>query len=156
MSNFTYSFKKLKNWKGIWKNLVRIDFWALNEIFGLVPCFKDHYTISNITLSILGPSWYVFFFSYLLNFCRQFHLCKFLIMGDLSSHLFGIVLYMFVLHIHSHLLDNLVLHFLGENLNNFDKLCIFPEIYFILKDHQKPHDGTRNKRTLISLFSSIH
>ena len=24
---------------------------------------------------------------------------------------------------------------LGENLNKFHKLCIFPEIYFMLKDH---------------------
>ena len=28
----------------------------------------------------LDPSWFVFF-SYLLNFCRQWHLCKFLILN---------------------------------------------------------------------------
>ena len=31
------------------------------------------------------------FFSYLLNFSLQWHLCKFLILGDLSTHLFGLV-----------------------------------------------------------------
>ena len=47
-------------------------------------------------------------------------------------------------------------HFLGENLNKFVKLCIFFYIYFMLKDHRKPHNGTRCKGNLISLFSSIH
>ena len=31
------------------------------------------------------------FFSYLLNFCRQWQLCMFLILGLLSTHLFGLV-----------------------------------------------------------------
>ena len=35
---------------------------------------------------------YVFLvFSYWLNFCRQWHLCKFLILGDLSTHLFFLI-----------------------------------------------------------------
>ena len=29
-------------------------------------------------------------------------------------------------------------------------------IFFILKDHQKPHVDTRHKGTLISVFSLIH
>ena len=29
-------------------------------------------------------------FSYLLNFCREWHLCKFLILEELSAHLFGL------------------------------------------------------------------
>ena len=29
--------------------------------------------------------------SYLLNFCRQWYVCKFHILGDLSNHLFGLV-----------------------------------------------------------------
>ena len=38
---------------------------------------------------LLDPSWYVFVvFSFLLNFCKQWHLCKFLILGDLTTHLF--------------------------------------------------------------------
>ena len=44
--------------------------------------------------SRLDPSWYVcffFVFSYLLGLCRQWHLCKFLILGDLSTHLFYLV-----------------------------------------------------------------
>ena len=55
-------------------------------------------TIGFITLWLLmgdpvNPSLYVFVvFSYLLNFCWQWHLCKFLILGDLSTHLFGLVL----------------------------------------------------------------
>ena len=41
---------------------------------------------------LLDPSWYVFVvFSFLLNFCKQWHLCKFLILGDLTTHLFGLV-----------------------------------------------------------------
>ena len=47
-------------------------------------------------------------------------------------------------------------HFFGKNLNKFDKLCIFPSIYFMFKDHQKPHVDTRYERNLVSLFSSIH
>ena len=91
----------------------------------------------------LDPSRYVFVvFSFLLNFCRQWHLSKFLILGDLSTHLFGLILsspnpkklkvgvptfYLCLyLHIHRHPLDNLALHLLGENLNKFYKLCIFP------------------------------
>ena len=31
------------------------------------------------------------FFSYLINFCRQWHLCEYLILGDLSTHLLGLV-----------------------------------------------------------------
>ena len=39
----------------------------------------------------LDPSRYVFVaFSGFLNFCRQWHLYKFLILGDLSIHLFGL------------------------------------------------------------------
>ena len=30
-------------------------------------------------------------FSHLLNFCREWHLFKFLILGDLSPHLFGLI-----------------------------------------------------------------
>ena len=60
------------------------------------------------------------------------------------------------LHIHSQPLGILALHFLGENLNKFDKLYIFPYIYFMLKDHRKPHVGTRYKGNLIGLFSSIY
>ena len=154
----------------------------------------------------LDPSWHVFVvFSYLLNFCRQWYLCKFLILGDLSTHLFvwfsfpvphfqenGIpppssvvlkweflklcflksslkmllrLLYIYIyiyiyiylrLHIHRYSLGNLVVYFQGENLNEFEKLCIFPQIYFMLKDRQKPDVGIHCKRTLISLFSSIH
>ena len=48
------------------------------------------------------------------------------------------------------------LSFLGRNLNEYNKLCIIPYIYFMLKDNQKPHVGTRYKRNLFSLFSSIH
>ena len=44
------------------------------------------------------------------------------------------------------------LHFLGDNLNKFGKLCIFLYIYFMLKDHRKPHVGTRYKGNLINLF----
>ena len=40
----------------------------------------------------LDPSWNVFIvFSYLLNFCSQWHLCKFLNLEDLINHLFGLV-----------------------------------------------------------------
>ena len=40
----------------------------------------------------LDHNWYVFVvFSYLLYFYRQWHLYKFLILGDLSTHLFGLV-----------------------------------------------------------------
>ena len=40
----------------------------------------------------LDPSWYVFvIFSYLLHFCRQWHVCKLRILGDLSTHLFCLV-----------------------------------------------------------------
>ena len=40
----------------------------------------------------LDPNRYVFVaFSYLLNFCRQWHLCKSLILVDLSTHLLGLV-----------------------------------------------------------------
>ena len=40
----------------------------------------------------LVHSWYVLLvFWYLLNFCRQWLLCKFLILGNLSTHLFGLV-----------------------------------------------------------------
>ena len=49
------------------------------------------------------------------------------------------------LRIHRHPLGNLALHFLGENLNKFDNLYTFPYIYFMLKDHRKPHFGTRYK-----------
>ena len=39
-----------------------------------------------------GPqSVYFFVFSYLLNVFKQWHLCKFLILGDLSTYLFGLV-----------------------------------------------------------------
>ena len=48
------------------------------------------------------------------------------------------------------------LHFLGDNLNKFDKLYIFPYIYFMLKGHRKPHVGTRYKGNLINFFFSIH
>ena len=34
---------------------------------------------------------FFFFFPYLLDFCRQWHLYKFLILGDLSTYLFGLV-----------------------------------------------------------------
>ena len=34
---------------------------------------------------------FLLFFSYLLTFCRKWHLCKFLILGDLSTYLFGLV-----------------------------------------------------------------
>ena len=61
-----------------------------------------------------------------------------------------------VLHIHRYPLGNLALYFLGENLNKFDKLYIFPYIYVMMKDHQKPHVGTLYKGNLVSLFSSIH
>ena len=38
------------------------------------------------------PQWvYSVVFSYLLNFCRQWHLYKFLILGDLSTDLFGLL-----------------------------------------------------------------
>ena len=147
----------------------------------------------------LDPSWHVFVvFSYLLNFCRQWYLCKFLILGDLSTHPFvwfsfpvlhfqenrisppssvvlkwgflklcflknslKIYIYIYIyiylrLHIHRYPLGNLVVYFQGENLNKFEKLCIFPQIYFMLKDHQKPDVGILYKRTLISLFSSTH
>ena len=40
----------------------------------------------------VGHNRYVFVvFSYLLYFYRQWHLCKFLNLGDLSTHLFGLV-----------------------------------------------------------------
>ena len=42
-------------------------------------------------------------------------------------------------------LGNLVLHFLGGNLNEFDKLYIIPYIYFMMNDHRIPHVGTRYK-----------
>ena len=45
--------------------------------------------------------------------------------------------------------------FPGSSLNKYDKICIFPSIYFMLKDHQKRHVGTRYKGNLISLLSSI-
>ena len=62
-------------------------------------------------------------------------------------------LYMFVFtNPRRHPLDNLARHFLGENLNKFDKLCIFPYIYFMLKDYQEPHVGTRYRRNLILRF----
>ena len=40
----------------------------------------------------LDLSRYVFVFSDLLNVCRQWHLSNFLILGDLTTHLFGLVL----------------------------------------------------------------
>ena len=135
-------------------------------------------------------------FIYLLNFCREWHLCKFLILGDLSPHLFALIFLcptsekmrvgpsplscikvgffktlffekqlkkvaqkLFIclcLHIDRHFLGNLVLHFLGKNLNKFGKLYIFPYVYFMLKDHRKPHVGSRYKGDLIRLFSVIH
>ena len=60
------------------------------------------------------------------------------------------------LHIHRHALGYLAVYFLGENLNKFDKLYIFPYTCFLLKDYRKSHVGTRYKRNLISLFCSIH
>ena len=40
----------------------------------------------------LEPSRYVFaIMSHLLKFSRQWHLCKFLILGHISTHLFGLV-----------------------------------------------------------------
>ena len=48
-------------------------------------------------------------------------------------------------HIHRHHLGNLALHFLGGNLNEYGKLYIIPYIYFMMKDHRKPHVGTRYK-----------
>ena len=62
-------------------------------------------------------------------------------------------LYMFVFtNPCRHPLDNLARHFLGENINKVDKLCMFPHIYFMLKDHQEPHVGTRYRRNLILQF----
>ena len=46
--------------------------------------------------------------------------------------------------------------FLGSHLNKFDKSCIFLEICFMLKDHQKPYVDTRYKENLIRLFTSSH
>ena len=34
---------------------------------------------------------FLLFFSYLLNFGKQWHLCKFLILGDLATHPFGLL-----------------------------------------------------------------
>ena len=58
----------------------------------LVWLFVDFNPLATEGGDMVDTSWYVFVvFSYLLNFCRQWHLCKFLILGDLSTDLFGLV-----------------------------------------------------------------
>ena len=66
------------------------------QLFPKEKLILNFYRIIYLTIfpSPLDPSRYVsvFFFSYLLNFCREWwHLCKFLILGDLSPHLFGLI-----------------------------------------------------------------
>ena len=129
-----------------------------------------HYWQLAIYLS-LKPSWYVFvIFSCLLNFYRQWHLCKFLILRDVPHFREFIrgpldappppppprqFLYMFMFtHPHAPLSKWTFISWL--NLNKYDKVCIFSEIYFTLKNNQKPHVGFRYKGKLITLFSSIY
>ena len=106
-----------------------------------------------LSINPLGEGVFLVFvvFPYLLNFCRQWHLWKFLILGYFSSHLFGLVFPCPT----SKKMRRFLYKFLERNLKKYDKLYIFLQIYFMLKDHQKPHLGTRYRGNLISLFSSI-
>ena len=53
---------------------------------------NEMFKILRLVISRLNPSRYAFVvFSYLLNFCRQWLLCRFFSLGDLSTHLFGLV-----------------------------------------------------------------
>ena len=56
---------------------------------------KEHLVTSSNPLGEGGRwtsvSMFLCFFSYLINFCRQWHLCEYLILGDLSTHLLGLV-----------------------------------------------------------------
>ena len=113
--------------------------------------------------SPLRPCQHVFvIFCCLLNFWRQWQLCKFIILGDLSTHLFGLVFlkcsfsYTCVYTNTGTLFRQLAPSFLGWNLNKYDKLCILPYIYFILKNHRKPHVDTRYKRILICFLQFIN
>ena len=56
-----------------WKLQVSLPLWLLRA----VPLVHSYYVL--------------LVFWYLLNFCRQWHLCKFLILGDLSTDLFGLL-----------------------------------------------------------------
>ena len=75
---------------------------------------------------------------------RWDHLKHYFLNNSLKS-LLKHFLYMFAFTHPQAPLGNLVLHFLGGNLNEFDKLYIIPYIYFMMNDHRIPHVGTRYK-----------
>ena len=53
---------------------------------------KSFLTLWLLTGDLLEPSRYIsVVFLYLLNFCREWLLCKFLFLGDLSPHLFDLI-----------------------------------------------------------------
>ena len=57
----------------------------------ILKCLEVTLTLWILRWGPLDPSWYVVVvYSYLLNFCRQWYLCKFLILGGLSNHQFGL------------------------------------------------------------------